>query len=47
MNDVDSLMSEIEQFQYESDNDLVKWLREKVDMMQYKQITEKLLTSNI
>jgi len=39
---VDEAMSEIEQYQYESDNDLVVWLREKVDMMQFMEISEKL-----
>jgi hypothetical protein len=29
-------------YQYESDDDLVKWLRENLDRMNYKQIVEKL-----
>jgi len=39
---VDNAMAEIEQYQYDSDDGLVTWLREKVDMMQYMEISDKL-----
>jgi len=39
---VDETMAEIDKYQYESDDGLVDWLREKVDMMSYTQIVEKL-----
>jgi hypothetical protein len=42
MDEVDNTMSEIEMYQYESDSNLLDWLREKVDMMNYSQIVEKL-----
>ena len=35
-------MAEIDEFKYQQDNGLVDWLRERVNIMQYKQIIEKL-----
>ena len=42
MDGVDTAMDEIEIYQYESGGDLVNWLRENVDDMNFKQIIEKL-----
>ena len=42
MDGVDEAMEEIEVYQYKSDNDLVNWLRENVDDMNFKQIVERL-----
>jgi CheY-like chemotaxis protein len=39
---VDDVMAEIEKFQYESDGELVAWLRKRVDLMNYSHIVEKL-----
>ena len=35
-------MEELEQYQYESDDGLVVWLREAVNLMDLPQIAEKL-----
>ncbi|MCL2880219.1 MAG: ATP-binding protein, partial [Treponema sp.] len=42
MDEVDAAMSEIESFEYNSDNGLALWLRENVDQMNFTEITEKL-----
>ena len=42
LNGVNEAMGEIEKYQYESDDGLAGWLREKVDIMDYEQIVEKL-----
>ncbi|MCL1927852.1 MAG: ATP-binding protein, partial [Treponema sp.] len=39
---IDEIMSELYAYEYESDNGLVAWLRENVDLMNYEEITEKL-----
>ncbi|MCL2821069.1 MAG: ATP-binding protein [Oscillospiraceae bacterium] len=39
---VDDAMTEIDKYQYKSDDGLAVWLREKVDMMQYMEISERL-----
>jgi HPt (histidine-containing phosphotransfer) domain-containing protein len=39
---VDRAMGELEGFEYESGGELVKWLREQVDIMGFKQIAERL-----
>jgi HPt (histidine-containing phosphotransfer) domain-containing protein len=42
MEDVDNVMSEIDSYQYDSDDGLVSWLRGNVDMMNFTEIVEKL-----
>ena len=42
MDDVDSALGEIEKYEYENDADLVNWLRENVNQMNFTQIIEKL-----
>jgi len=39
---VDEAMDKIDSYNYKSDNDLVTWLREKVNLMNYLEIVEKL-----
>jgi hypothetical protein len=39
---VDSIMDEIEVFDYEADDGLVLWLRENVNQMNFMEIVEKL-----
>jgi len=38
MSDVDEIMLQIEQYHYDDDGDLVKWLRDKVDVTMYGDI---------
>ena len=38
----DKVMDELEKFKYEQDNDLIAWLRNAIDMMQFEEIAEKL-----
>jgi len=42
MEGVDAVMAEIDRWQYEADDGLAVWLRENVDMMNFKKIAEKL-----
>ncbi|MDR2569051.1 MAG: response regulator [Oscillospiraceae bacterium] len=42
LNEVNAAMEEIDSYRYESDNDLIEWLRERVDIMDYQQIVERL-----
>jgi hypothetical protein len=42
MDRVDAAMDELTSYQYESDDGLVDWLRENVDMMNFDEIVEKL-----
>jgi len=42
MNNIEKIMYELESAIYEKDADLVTWLREKVDMMDYIEISERL-----
>jgi hypothetical protein len=42
MDDVNDAMSEIDVYQYETDDDLVQWLHENVCLMNYAQIVQKL-----
>ena len=44
MDGADEAMAELEKYKYETDNDLISWLRDAVDMMQFKEIVEKLGT---
>ncbi|MDR2531873.1 MAG: response regulator [Oscillospiraceae bacterium] len=46
INEVNAAMEEIEGYRYESDDDLVKWLRDNVDIMNYSQIVQKLSDNN-
>jgi hypothetical protein len=41
MDAADEVMAEIDSYQYESDDGLVDWLRQRVDMVEFDQITEK------
>jgi len=38
----EAVITEIEEFSYDSDDDLVKWLRGRIDLMRYGDIVEKL-----
>ena len=42
MDGVDGIMEELESCEYESGGELVLWLRENVDKMNFTQIKEKL-----
>ncbi|MCL2718820.1 MAG: response regulator [Lachnospiraceae bacterium] len=42
MNDINNVMAEIEKYEYISDEELASWLQEKVDLMDYAEIIEKL-----
>jgi len=42
MDEADNAMAELEKYKYESNNDLIPWLRNAVDMMQFKEIVQKL-----
>jgi len=42
MDGADEAMAELEKYKYESDNDLVVWLRNAIDRMQFEEIAEKL-----
>jgi len=42
MDDVDAAMTEIEMYNYTSDEELASWLRENVDMMNFREIVIKL-----
>ena len=44
MDNVDTVMAELEGSEYEADDGLVAWLRENVEMMNIAQIKEKLLS---
>jgi len=42
MDGADEAMEELEKYKYESDNDLIIWLRNAIDRMQFEEIAEKL-----
>jgi len=42
VDDVEVVMTELEAHEYENDNDLIIWLREKVDLMEFTEVIEKL-----
>ena len=42
MSQADEIMEKIDAYQYESDDGLAIWLREKVNLMSYSQVVEKL-----
>ena len=42
IDEIDAMMTEIENYTYESNADLVVWLRENVNQMNYTQIIEQL-----
>jgi hypothetical protein len=41
-NHMEAILGQLESFQYESGGDLVAWLREQVDNLEYDAITERL-----
>ena len=42
MGEVDAVMKEIDYFQYESDDGIVDWLRENVELVNFDEIVQKL-----
>ncbi|MCL1813020.1 MAG: ATP-binding protein, partial [Treponema sp.] len=46
--EIDTIMSELDsyEYEYESDNELVTWLRENAALLNYEEIVEKLSTEN-
>jgi len=46
MDGADEAMAELEKYKYETDNELIGWLRDAVDRMQFKEIAEKLGSYN-
>ncbi|MCL2184993.1 MAG: ATP-binding protein [Treponema sp.] len=42
MGGAEKAMTELEKYRYESDNDLIGWLRDSIDRMQFEEIVEKL-----
>ena len=42
MDDLDTAMEELEKYRYESDDGLMEWLRETVNMMDMNAIVDKL-----
>ena len=47
MDEVDRIMGELEQYDYESRQGLILWLRERVDTVDFQKITEKLQVRTI
>jgi hypothetical protein len=43
MSELDRVMEELEQYVYESDADLVPWLREQIDKSEFEEIRERLM----
>ena len=46
MSDVDAALVELEAYDYESDNELITWLRENVEITNFEGIVERLSTSD-
>ena len=46
MGDVDNALDELEAFDYEQDNELIPWLRENVENMNFEEIVERLSASD-
>jgi CheY-like chemotaxis protein len=44
MSEIDDAMDELEQYNYDSDTDLVAWLREQIDRSEFGEITKRLMT---
>jgi signal transduction histidine kinase/DNA-binding response OmpR family regulator len=44
MGELDSAMEELEQYAYESDAELVPWLREQIDKSEFEEIAERLVS---
>ncbi|MCL2180542.1 MAG: ATP-binding protein [Treponema sp.] len=42
MDGAESAMSELEKYRYESDNDLIEWLRRNIDIVNFEETAEKL-----
>jgi len=42
VDDVEAAMKELEAHEYEKDNDLIGWLRERIDLMEFADVIEKL-----
>jgi len=42
MDSADAAMKELEKYQYESDNDLITWLRDNIDIVNFEEAAEKL-----
>jgi HPt (histidine-containing phosphotransfer) domain-containing protein len=43
MGELDNAMEELEKYQYESQGDIVPWLKEQIEMSEFEQIQERLL----
>ena len=43
MGKTEKAMAELENYRYNSDNDLILWLRNRIDRMQFEEIVEKLI----
>jgi hypothetical protein len=43
---VEAIMAEIEKYQYESDGGLADWLRENVNLTNFKKIIDRLSNSS-
>jgi hypothetical protein len=39
---MEKILTEMEQYDYESDGELVEWMRERIDNLDYKDIVERL-----
>jgi CheY-like chemotaxis protein len=44
MGEMDRVMEELEQYRYESEADLVPWLREQIDRAEFEEITKRLMS---
>ena len=42
MDEADEAMEELEGFVYEADGELIEWLREKIDLLKFKEIADRL-----
>ena len=42
MDGADAAMKELEKYQYETDNDLISWLRDNIDIVNFEEAAEKL-----
>jgi predicted phage gp36 major capsid-like protein len=40
--EMESILTELEQYEYEAGGELVEWMRERIDNLEYRAITERL-----
>jgi hypothetical protein len=40
--EMESILTELERYEYESGGELIEWMRERIDNLEYRAITERL-----